>query len=157
MGGFKKLFKKINLRNVVKTVGAVGSFVPGAGTFIQKGVGAFNKIDQKRQSQKFAQAQANAMAIAEQSGGASALASMMKENPNLGDILIGAGGGALTGAGAVLAGSTTAGQAGATLAQSTLKEWFKKHWWKVAIGVSVLGGVIYFAVRKGNRGVRRRR
>lgn len=156
MGGFKKLFKKINLRNVVKSVGAVGSFVPVVGKFADKGVQIFNKVDQKRQAQKFAQAQANVMAVAEQ-GGASALASMAKENPNIGDILMGGAGGALSGMGQVLGGSTTAGQAGATLAQSTLKEWFKKHWWKVALGVSIIGGVIYFAVRKGNRHGRRRR
>lgn len=154
MGLFKKLKSKINLRNVVKTVGAVGSFVPVVGKFADKGVEIFNKVDAKRQAQKVAQAQAYTQAIASQGGG-SAVRSMAKTDPNLMDVLMGAGGGALTGAGAVLGGSTTAGQAGATVVQSTLKEWFKIHWWKVALGVSVLGGVIYLAVRKGNKGRRR--
>lgn len=155
MGMFSKLKKKINLRNLVKTVGAVGSFVPVVGKFADKGVQIFNKVDQKRQAQKYAQAQANIQAVAE-SGGSSAVASMMKSDPNIGDILMGGAGGALAGMGQVLGGSTTAGQAGASVVQNTLKEWFKQHWWKVAIGVTILGGVIYLAVRKGNKAGRRR-
>lgn len=133
IGGFvKKATKQISFKNLVKVA---GSFDPtglvGAmqnAHYEKKAIAEQSKAQAEYDAQVAQQAQAQAQAVA-------------KSNPNIGEILTGAAGGALTGAGNVLAGSTSAGQAGATLVDNTMSTWFKQNWLKVfgaVVGITLL-------------------
>ena len=167
MGFFKKvgkLTKKINLRGVAKLANNFTSMIPFVGGLTQNLVGgAIDKGEQKHaekeankqlEMQRAAQAQYEA-SIANQNSYTGAV--QARDNPNIGDILQGALGGALSGAGGVVAPSHTAGQVGGTLINSSVTEWLKQSWWKLLIGVTLLGSVIYMAVRGGSSRTRARR
>lgn len=132
IGGFvKKATKQISFKNLVKVA---GSFDPTGlvGTmqnahYEKKAIAEQSKAQADYDAQVAQQAQAQAQAVA--------------KNPNIGEILTGAAGGALSGAGQVLAGSTSAGQAGATLVDNTMTTWFKQNWLKVfgaVVGITLL-------------------
>ena len=130
IGGFvKKATKQISFKNLVK-IGA--GFDP---TGIVGGLQASHEA--KKQEQADAHAQAQAQAQYDQQ-------IAMQKNPNIGEILTGGLGGALQGAGNVLAGSTSAGNTGATLIESTTNAWFKRNWLKLVGGV--LGAVTVIMV-----------
>ena len=143
IGGFvKKATKQISFKNLVK----VGGMFDPTGLVS----GMQNAHYEKKALQEQAKAEAEAMAQAN---------AMVKSSPNIGDVLIGAAGGALTSAGNVLGGSSTAGQAGATLVDNTLSTWFKQNWLKVfgtVTGVTLLVLLIVKLTKKNHSTSRRR-
>ncbi len=143
IGGFvKKATKQISFKNLVK----VGGMLDPTGLVS----GMQNAHYEKKALQQQAKAEADAMAQAN---------AMARTSPNIGDILTGAAGGALTGAGNVLGGSSTAGQAGATLVDNTLSTWFKQNWLKVfgaVTGVTLLIILIVKLTKKNHSTSRRR-
>lgn len=147
IGGFvKKATKQISFKNLAK----VGGMLDPTGLVS----GMQNAHYEKKALQEQAKAEADAMAQAQAQANA-----MAKLSPNIGDILTGAAGGALTGAGNVLGGSTTAGQAGATLVDNTLSTWFKQNWLKVfgaVTGVTLLIILIVKLTKKKHSTLRRR-
>jgi len=157
MGFFKKLGKglkkNISFKNLVKVVGKAATFVPVVGDMAGGIIEGAQAAHYAKKEQRQAEAEAAAMMNQQPKGIINTMEA--KNNPTFMDILQGAGGGALTGAGQVLAGSSTAGTAGATLVDSTLSEWFKKNWMKVVVGAGALFGLIFFAIRSGNGRKRR--
>lgn len=147
IGSFvKKATKQISFKNLVK----VGGMLDPTGL-----VGGMQDAHyQKKALREQAKAEADARAQAQAQANA-----MAKSSPNIGDILTGAAGGALTGAGNVLGGSATAGQAGATLVDNTLSTWFKQNWLKVfgaVTGVTLLIILIVKLTKKNHSTSRRR-
>jgi len=153
----KKVTKQISFKNVVK-LGAMA--VPGIGGSI---IGNLQAQHEQKKADAQAQADAN-RAQAEYNAVQTKLAldsSLLTNtangttsNPNIGQILIGAAGGALAGAGGVLAPSQTTGQIGASAVDSTISEWFKKHIMHIGIGVSV---IVAFFIFRGSGGSRRKK
>ncbi|POS01586.1 hypothetical protein Q361_10946 [Flavobacterium croceum DSM 17960] len=142
--GIKKFAKKnINFKSLVK----VGSMVDPSG--IVSGLSAQHeqkKMEREQEAQAVAEAQAYE-------------AQMKSKNPNIGEILTGAAGGALSGAGQVLAGSTKAGEAGATLVESTTNAWFKRNWLKLVgavLGATTVVVLFVRVLRPKRQGYRRR-
>lgn len=158
MGFFKKITKGVGKaikKNVnFKTLVKVGSKFDPSGL-----VGGMQEQYYAKKEQKEYEAQ-----LANQQGatGFVQMASMpvsnyqTARNPNFGEIMLGAAGGALAGAGGVLAGSTTAGQAGATLVDNTLMETLKKNWLKylgiLIAFVLVIVGLVKFVFKPKKRG-----
>jgi hypothetical protein len=145
MGFFKKIgsfvkkgAKQISFKNLVK-VGS--SFDP---------TGIVGSLQSNHEAKKQAQNDARLQSDFE-------MQTLTRSNPNLGDILLGAGGGALSGAGQVLAGSTSAGSAGATLVDSTMSVWFQRNWLKLLGGVlgTVTVVVLFLKVLKPQNSIRK--
>lgn len=131
IGGFvKKATKQVSFKNLVKVT---GGFDP---TGIVSGISAQHEAKKQEQAQAQADAQAQAQYNQQMA--------LQSKNPNIGEILTGAAGGALSGAGQVLAGSTSAGVAGATLVENTTNAWFKRNWLKLVGGI--LGTVTVFFI-----------
>jgi hypothetical protein len=142
IGGFvKKATKQVSFKNLVK----VGGMLDPTGLVS----GMQNAHYEKKALQEQAKAESDAIAQAQ----------AQARNPNIGEILTGAAGGALSGAGNVLAGSTSAGQTGATLVDNTLSTWFKQNWLKVfgaVTGVTLLIILIVKLTKKNHSTSRRR-
>lgn len=154
MGFFKKIgagVKKFAKKNVnFKTLVKYGSMVDPSG--LAGGIQAQHQAKKEAKEMERQEALSNQSAVENFANNETS-----RKNPNFMDILTAGGAGALTSIGQTLGGSTTAGQAGASLVDSTLTAWLKANWWKVLLGLSVVGGIIYFAVRRGNKGYSRRR
>lgn len=156
IGGFvKKATKQISFKNLVKVGTPLLGGIPLVGGLASNLVGTMQANHEAKKEQ---QAYDNQVAEQQMQQAAQAQA-IARRNPNIGDILIGAGGGALTGAGQVLAGSTSAGQAGATLVDSTMTAWFKKNWLKLVGGILATVLVIFLFVKmlRGNKRTSKRR
>lgn len=151
IGGFvKKATKQISFKNLVKVAGGldptglVGTMQNAH--YEKKAIAEQRKAQAQYDAQVAQQAQAQANAMA-------------KSSPNIGDILTGAAGGALVGAGNVLGGSSTAVQTGATFVDNTLSTWFKQNWLKVfgaVTGVTLLIILIVKLTKKNHSTSRRR-
>lgn len=172
IGGFVK--KQVSFRNLVKTVKNFGSFIPVVGGVVSTVVGKLSdaheaKVAEREQTAQAEQAQTDynkAMQDAYAQGQSTVQAQetaknvMVAKNPNIGEILTGAAGGALAGAGGVLAGSSQAGQAGATLVDNTMSVWLKRNWLKLVGGILGAALVIFFftkMLKGGTRSISRRR
>ncbi|UOX33227.1 hypothetical protein LXD69_14415 [Flavobacterium sediminilitoris] len=167
MGFFKKIgkgigkFAKKNLN--FKTLVKVGSMVDPTG-LVGGLQGAHYAAKEQREYEK-------QLAAEQLAANQEVMNSLIKINPqttsivqaqkniNIKDVLTGAAGGALNGAGEVLAGTSQVGNVGAAVADSTIKAWFKKRWYWVVGGLGVLTGVVILIVKlakpKRNRGYRR--
>ena len=134
IGGFvKKATKQISFKNLVKVA---GGFDP---TGIVSGISAQHEAKKQEQAQAQAEAQAQAQYNQQMA--------QAQKNPNIGQILTGAAGGALSGAGQVLSGSTSAGVAGATLVENTTNAWFKRNWLKLVGGILGAVTVVFIFVK----------
>lgn len=148
IGNFvKKAAKQVSFKNVVKIA---SGFDPSG---IIGGMQAQHE-QKKLDAQAAAEQAAYDAQVAASGGGGGSIVNQMARNPNFGQIL----GGAMAGAGTVLASGQAgqvAGAAGATLVDNTMSEWFKRNWLKVVGGAVLVIGLIVVAVRLG-RGNRRR-
>ena len=132
IGGFvKKATKQISFKNLVK----VGS------AFDPTGIVSGMQASHEAQKQEKAQAQADAQAQAEYN------ATLQRANVGIKDIANGALGGALSGAGNVLAGTPQAGQIGSTLVDNTANAWLKKNWLKLVGGILGTVTVVFVFVK----------
>lgn len=75
-------------------------------------------------------------------------ATIAKSNPDFGDVLKNAAGGALAAVGGTLMGGKDGGNIGANALDSTISTWLKRHWWKLALGVGAVVGLIYYFRKK---------
>lgn len=75
------------------------------------------------------------------------ISKIQKQNPDIGDILEGALGGALGGAGAVLGGSKDVAETGANVIDNTIGVWLQKNWLKLLGGTVLLTGVVIAIVK----------
>ena len=148
MGFLKKALKKIKLRGVIKAAMGVASLIPVVGTYVDKAkkfvdkTGILEKkknraiqegnVDQAVEYDKQLQ-EVNAQAETSKQEAYAALPPDPVQNKgggggiNIRDILNGALGGALNGAGVAIAGTNVAGDIGATLTDSTISAWLKKN------------------------------
>lgn len=134
IGNFvKKATKQISFKNLVKIGTPLLGAIPLVGGQAQSIVSGLSEQHEAKKME--AQQQAEYDAAVQQQQASAANQQFAKQNPNFGEIMIGAAGGALQGAGNVLAPSQTVGQIGAKAVDSTLTEWLKKYWWKLALGV----------------------
>ena len=85
------------------------------------------------------------------------IASIAKQNPNIRDILTGALGGAMTGAGSVLSESQTVQQVGAKAVDNVAMTWLKNNWLKLVGGITAGTLLIWGLMKllKPKRGGRR--
>lgn len=134
IGGFvKKATKQISFKNLVKVA---GGFDP---TGLVSDISAQHEAKKQEQAQAQAQAQYDQQVLQAQA--------QAKNNPNIGEILIGAAGGALTGAGGVLSTSQTVGQVGANAVDTTANTWLKKNWLKLVGGILGTATVVFIFVK----------
>lgn len=127
----KKATKQVSFKNLVKV----------AGKFDPTGIVSGMQASHEANKQERAQAQADAKALAEYN------ATLQRENVGIKDIANGALGGALTGAGNVLAGTPQAGQIGSTLVDNTANAWLKKNWLKLVGGILGTVTVVFVFVK----------
>jgi hypothetical protein len=170
----KKGVKQISLKNIVKVGTPLLSMIPIVGGLAENVVGGLSaahqaKKDAKAMEQAQAQAEAEAVqqqAIALQQAGQQAQAQAVQQKANAltskannlameAGAMVGQQAGSIFNAfskGVVNEGIAQAGQGfqqtsgivGATVLNNTLTEWLKMHWMKLALGLGVLGGLIFF-------------
>ena len=143
----KKFVKKISLKNAVKLASKVSAFVPGAGGII---AGMAQEHMDKRAAKKAeqqairdAQAQIPQFDQMSNTEKVDVVNQMAMKGVGIKDVLSGALGGALTGAGTALAGDTNIQNAGATVVDGTITAYLKKNWLKV---LGILGVATTFVI-----------
>ncbi len=139
--GIKKLTKKIELKGLVKGIKNFGGFIPGVGGVVS---GVIGQISDQHEAKKLAREQHAQELGMQQAVQAEAIRT---GNPDIKDILNGAVGGALSGAGTVLAGSSQATDAGAKLVDGTMSTWLKTNWLKLVGFISAVTIFIVILVR----------
>lgn len=172
MGFLKKALKKIKLRGTLKAVMGVASLIPVVGSYVDKAKKFVDKtglLEKKKnraiqegneEQAKVFDRQLQEVKSQEESAKQEAYAALPENREpqtfaksggggiNIRDILNGALGGALNGAGVAIAGTDVAGNAGATMADSTLSAWIKKN---IALVISVAGTLILGTVLLSRR------
>lgn len=147
MGFFKKIGKAIkknvSFKNLVKIGTPLLGAIPIAGGMAQSLV---SNMSEQHEANKQARQQELAQRQAQEEYNAS-LSASKKQNPNIGEILIGGAGGALTGMGGVLAGSQAVGQIGATAVTNTTNTWLKQNWLKLVGGILGTVTVVFVFVK----------
>lgn len=132
IGGFvKKATKQISFKNLVKV----------AGNFDPTGMVSNLQAQHEAEKQERAQVRRDRKAQEEYN------ATLQREKIGVKDVINGALGGALDGAGNVIAGTQEAGQTGAKLVDSTLNAWLKKNWLKLVGGILGTVTVVFVFVK----------
>jgi hydroxyethylthiazole kinase-like sugar kinase family protein len=159
----KKVTKQISLKNAIKIGTPLLGSIPVAGNFLQSTVSGLSEAHQAKKMQAIAQAQGNTE-LANQYAETAKLASSAS-----GGAMGTVAGGIVKNFATQLSQATVSGaydgisdglktgvaKTGATLGNAVLTEWLKKHWWKLVAGLAVLGGVIFFATKRGKTTRRR--
>lgn len=152
----KAIKKNVSFKNVVKGVAKFGSFIPVVGGVASTVVGSLSDAHEAKKAQRQALAEAeamNAQAMAQMSNTEKsqlvneALVKSASTGTPIKDILNGALGGALSGAGNVLAGDSSVVNATSNLADNTIMATLKKNWAKY-LGILVVGAVIIWGFVK---------
>lgn len=134
--GLKRITKSISLKNAKNlATGNVGGVLKDVEGKFKKG---FSQPPKKMQKP------AENLAL---QNDAELLAQAMRTNPNVKDILTGALGGALTGAGTVLTESQTVQEQGAKAVDNIATAWLKKNWLKLVGGITAGTLLIWGIVR----------
>jgi hypothetical protein len=145
----KAIKKNVSFKNVVKGVAKFGSFIPVVGSVASTVVGSLSDRHEAKKAERQALQEAeamNAQAMAQMSNTEktelvnSAVMTSHATGKSVKEILQGALGGALSGAGGVLAGDTNVVTATSNLADNTIMATLKKN------GLKYLGILILFAV-----------
>jgi hypothetical protein len=168
--GIKKFAKKnIRFKTLVKGVSQFGGMIPLPGADMISGM--IGQMADKREAKKQEKAmlkqmekeQAQQMAQMSNTEKVDALnQAMLARTANVGikDVLNGALGGALSGAGNALAGDTTTVNATSTLADNTISATLKKNWPKylgyLAVGVLFVVGLVKLVFKPKKSSFRRR-
>lgn len=163
IGSFIK--KNVTFHNLVKVAGTVVSMIPVVGGVVSSVIGNMQDQHDAGVAQREAdaqQAQAQSIPTGLPAGSPPPLSQMAvaataKGGATIGDILSGAGAGALIGAGNVLGGTNKAGEAGATLADSTMVAWVKLHKQALLMGAAGLFGLFFLLRPHGASPVKTRR
>ncbi|CAD0006563.1 hypothetical protein [Flavobacterium salmonis] len=161
----KSLKKVVNLKTLVKTVGAVASVVPIGGKLVQKGIDIATKAVNARAKQKEAEKQKDYQAAHDAKLIADALEQQAKQlGVNAVQTASASTAQMLSGAvvdGALQGVSQSAvnglGNLGSQVVDSTLKQWFKKNWMYLTGGLVALLALIWFMRRGSNNSSRARR
>lgn len=161
----KSLKKVVNLKTLVKTVGAVASVVPIGGKLVQKGIDIATKAVNARAKQKEAEKQKDYQAAHDAKLVADALEQQAKQL-GLNTVQSATSSTAQMLSGAVVDGALQGvsqsavnglGNLGSQVVDSTLKQWFKKNWMYLIGGLVALFALIWFMRRGTNKSSRGRR
>jgi hypothetical protein len=146
----KAIKKNVSFKNVVKGVSKFGSFIPVVGGFASQITGSLSDAHEAKKAERQALQEAeamNAQAMAQMSNTQktelvnNAVMTSQATGKSVKEILQGALGGALSGAGGVLAGDTNVVTATSNLADNTIMETIKKNWAKY-LGILVVGTLL---------------
>lgn len=161
----KKFVKKnVRFKTLVKGVAKFGSFIPVVGGIASQVTGQLSDQHEAKKAERQALAEAeamNAQAMAQMSNTEkselinNSMVQAHATGKSIKEVLQGALGGALSGAGGVLAGDTSVVNATSNLADNTISETVKKNWPKylawLAAGALVVVGLVKFVFKPKTR------